>query len=351
MITLITGVPGSGKTLRALAEVKALSEKDSRPVYFSGINELVLSWLEIDPAKWFEAEAGAIIVIDECQTVFRPRGNAAAVPEAVARLETHRHAGHDLFLITQHPMLIDPNIRRLVGRHLHVSRRFGLSRATILEFPSCKDQPLSKMADARRHEWSFPKEAYTWYKSAEVHTHKISLPPKIIILFLIPVVLGLLGWFMYDRWETKIRGVPVQNNGLDANGYPTDPKALEMRRELDRTYKRVDQSSQAPRPKPEESRTVADYQPRVQGLPHTAPVYDELTKPTRVPLPAACVDIRGACKCYTQQGTILAVHKELCLDIVKKGYFVDFDDGQRRRDSAPPPAVQSIPAPLSLAAR
>lgn len=348
MITLITGVPGSGKTLRALAEVKAQSEKDSRPVYYAGINELALSWLEIDPTKWFEAESGAIIVIDECQTVFRPRGNAAAVPEAVARLETHRHAGHDLFLITQHPMLIDPNIRRLVGRHLHVSRRFGLSRATILEFPSCKDQPLSKMADARRHEWAFPKEAYSWYKSAEVHTHKISLPPKIIILFLIPVVLAGIGWFMYNRWEQKISPSKV-----DQKLSPDDPLLRILNEERRKTGQPIyspapDQSSE--RQSAAKVRTVADYQPRVQGLPHTAPVYDELTKPTRVPLPAACVDIRGTCKCYTQQGTILAVHKELCLDIVTKGYFVDFDDGQKRR-SEPMPASQqqSSAVPVSLA--
>lgn len=347
MITLITGVPGSGKTLRALAEVKALAEKDSRPVYYSGINELALSWLEIDPSKWFEAESGAIIVIDECQTVFRPRGNAAAVPEAVARLETHRHAGHDLFLITQHPMLIDPNIRRLVGRHLHVSRRFGLSRATILEFPSCKDQPLSKMADARRHEWAFPKEAYSWYKSAEVHTHKISLPPKFIILLLIPFVLGAIVWFMYDRWEAKIKpaAMPVATpvyGGPPGVVRPVVP-TLEP---LPTTRDYPNQSL-----KSEKSRTVADYNPRVQGLPHTAPVYDDLTKPTRVPLPAACVDIRGACKCYTQQGTILSVHKELCLEIVKKGYFVDFDDGQRRRLESTPVAPQSSAVPVSLAVR
>ncbi|MBK9394254.1 MAG: hypothetical protein IPN40_10335 [Uliginosibacterium sp.] len=37
MITLITGVPGSGKTLRALAEVKALSDKVPGRSIFSGI--------------------------------------------------------------------------------------------------------------------------------------------------------------------------------------------------------------------------------------------------------------------------------------------------------------------------
>ena len=37
MITLITGLPGAGKTLFTIADVMAMAEKDNRQVYFSGI--------------------------------------------------------------------------------------------------------------------------------------------------------------------------------------------------------------------------------------------------------------------------------------------------------------------------
>ena len=79
--------------------------------------------------------------------------------------------------------------------------------------------------------------------------------------------------------------------------------------------------------------------PRVAGLPHTAPKYDELTTPDRVPVPAACIQIGAVssgktprCKCYTQQGTPMDVDYNMCISIAQNGYFRDFDPDGRRQD-------------------
>ena len=127
MLYLRTGLPGTGKTLFALADVKEWADKDKRPVYYSGIKDLkVPGWIELEDAtKWPDLPANAIIIIDEAQRVFRPRHTSSAVPEHVAALETHRHKGVDLVLITQHPKLLDSNVRRLVGVHRHYVRVFG----------------------------------------------------------------------------------------------------------------------------------------------------------------------------------------------------------------------------------
>jgi hypothetical protein len=101
MINLSTGLPGAGKTLFTIAFVKELADKEKRPVFYSGITDLALDWQEIDAEKWMDAPDGALIVIDECQRIFRPRGSAAKVPEYVSALETHRHKGLDLFLISE----------------------------------------------------------------------------------------------------------------------------------------------------------------------------------------------------------------------------------------------------------
>ena len=139
MISLITGQPGAGKTLYALNFVKTRAEKENRPVYYSGISDLKLPWLELDKGEdWHGVPEGSIVVIDECQRVFRPRVNGAAVPEHVSKLETHRHSGIDLVLITQHPMLADNNVRRLVGQHFHVVRAFGTKKATVHEWGEVK---------------------------------------------------------------------------------------------------------------------------------------------------------------------------------------------------------------------
>jgi hypothetical protein len=200
MINLTTGLPGAGKTLFTLVFVKALAEKEGRPVYYSGIKDLILPWTEFDASKWPECPDGSIIVIDECQRIFRPRGSGAKVPEYVSQLETHRHKGFDLFLVTQHPMLIDANVRRLTERHWHVCRRFGLQRTVVFQYESCKDQPLSNTSVAQRLNWSYPKEAFSYYKSAEIHTVQRRIPMRIwMIVAMILLAASSIGYWLNQR--------------------------------------------------------------------------------------------------------------------------------------------------------
>uniref|UniRef100_A0A0S4WPJ0 Zonular occludens toxin n=1 Tax=Ralstonia solanacearum TaxID=305 RepID=A0A0S4WPJ0_RALSL len=97
------------------------------------------------------------------------------------------------------------------------------------------------------------------------------------------------------------------------------------------------------------SEYLASYTPRVPGLQYTAPAYDELTKPSRVPVPAACVQIRGGCECWTQQGTHLETTPQICDQVVKRGFFESFEaNGQMARNQeriqlAPQPVV-ALPA-------
>lgn len=57
---------------------------------------------------------------------------------------------------------------------------------------------------------------------------------------------------------------------------------------------------------------LAQRMPRLPDFPHTAPAYDEVTKPVRAPYPAACITMRGDCRCYTQQGTLLQTAAPAC---------------------------------------
>ena len=309
MIELITGTPGSGKTLYAISQIKAKSEKENRPVYYSGIADLTLSWTEIDPEKWFEAPPNSIVVIDECQKVFRPRSFGGQVPQYVSELETHRHKGIDLVFITQHPMLVDSNIRRLVGRHFHVARRFGTHRASIFEYESCKDQPLTKIESATaRHEWGYPKEVFNYYKSAEVHTVKRRIPTKYYII--LASLLAIIGasWMFVNRFSDRIHGTDqkvtpglVSQNSVQGSAHGSKPDGSPYQYYIDRA-------------------------PRIVGLQHTAPVYDEVVKPIRAAIPVACISSGSRCLCSSQQGTRMDVPKAICMNIVEKGYFVDWQE-------------------------
>lgn len=67
---------------------------------------------------------------------------------------------------------------------------------------------------------------------------------------------------------------------------------------------------------------LEDNRPRIDGLPHTAPVYDDLAKAQQVPAPQACVVMGKQCKCFTDQATPIQMDPDLCQNIVKNGIFL-----------------------------
>lgn len=323
MIIVITGVPGSGKTLFALDYVRNMAKQDDRPVYYSGIAELKLPWIEWEPTKWDEVPPNGIMVIDECQRVFRPRPSGSAVPPYVQALETHRHKGIDLVLITQNPRLLDVNVRALTGKHIHIHRRFGSHTATVMEWPQIKDACATSHADAFKRTWSYPKDVFKLYKSAEVHTHKLQLPRQFWYLIALVLIFVAGVYWVTSRKMTAIKGsepTALTAGPLAFDGQPGQPRGTGP------------------------DRWVPDYRPRIEGLAYTAPAYDQVTKPTRAPLPVACVASGDRCQCYTQQGTRLHTTAQLCRDIVAGGFFLAFDD---RGEAVARPAGGAVPLPAS----
>ncbi|MDR5172277.1 Zonular occludens toxin [Methylobacillus flagellatus] len=312
MITLITGLPGSGKSLFTLKTVKDLADQENRPVFYHGIPELTLDWHKMDKGEdWVDCPKGAIIVIDECQTTFRPRANGAAVPKHVSQLEVHRHDGHDLFLITQHPMLLDGNLRRLVGRHYHVVRFYGFQKSTIHEFQSVRENVKSLKGSIEKH-FVYPKEVFGWYKSADMHTMKRRIPARLVLVVLLPIVFIAVIWFL------------ISTIGGFSDRHGTEPG----KEDGSLLNQPVQQYQPVPTPIKPELTWIEARQERVPGIPYSAPVYDKITEPVTAPVIAACVDFRGQCKCYSQQATPIQTDESLCRQIIRSGVFVDFDPGQ-----------------------
>lgn len=186
MITLITGIPGMGKTALLVSMLMEFEEKAERPIFVMGVNDLLIEHVKCPPvAEWTEQRPdpddptlmldyftfppNAILIIDEAQRLYRPRSSASKVPPYVAALETHRHGGLDIILLTQKPKLVDSNVRELVGRHIHI--RNGLLGRYLFEWPHIADgESRLDRSDAAKRRFKPPKAAFTKYKSAEVHT-------------------------------------------------------------------------------------------------------------------------------------------------------------------------------------
>ncbi len=325
MIYLITGLPGNGKTLYTLWHLRDRAAKENRPVFISGVPDLAIDgWNEIDESqaqRWFELPDGAIIVIDEAQRIFRPRAGRGDPPAHVAQLETHRHKGYDIYLITQHPALIDQNVRRLAGIHRHVQRTFGMQRATIHEWGEVHLDCERRRADSSKTVWKFPKDVYKLYKSAEVHTHKVHMPKQVWYLLGCLAVLAFCLAFVYLRTGSRLKTVepptavpgsvvepPRERNGLIDAGFSRPAEKPPMTRE----------------------EYVASLAPRIAGFPHTSPRYDEVTKPVEAPYPAACVRMAEKCLCYSQQATLMNVDAPTCQTIVERGFFIDWEQRERQ---------------------
>jgi len=327
MITLITGLPGNGKTLFALWLIKTKAEKEKREVFYHNIKDLNLGWTEFDPKTWMDLPHGSIVVIDECQDIFPKQPNGKTLPDYYSELAKHRHKGFDIFLITQHPTLIDNFVRQLVGQHYHSIRTVGMPRSTIYEWSAANPAPqnASSQKSAITMKFAYPKEVYSWYKSAEVHTVKRSVPFKLIlaVLFIISVIAG--GWYALDRYQGRTKRL--------ADGAASNGAAGVVGRDIGGV---VGSAAGAAKtvvdPVADAKAFIFASTPRVAGLPQTAPKYDKLTEPVRVPVPAACIQVgrldgpKGVrCKCYTQQGTPMGIEISMCMEFARNGFFQDFD--------------------------
>lgn len=317
MIYLITGLPGNGKTLYTIAHVRERAKKENRPVFYSGIPDLkIAEWQQIPEGQeqqWFDLPEGAIVVLDESQRIFRPRPGRGEPPKHVSMLETHRHKGLDLYLITQHPSLIDQNVRRLTGTHRHVVRSFGLNRAVIHEWGEVHLDCEKRRADSSKTRFTFPKSVYGLYKSAEVHTHGVQLPKQVFYLLGLLVLLGALFFFLKTRHDERT-AKPEESEQVKQIPVSAAP----------------DVPGLSARTEDEGPLTVAQYvesiTPRVEGFPHTAPRYDEITKPVKAPYPAGCFQFRGKCKCITDQGTPIDMQQHVCTQVLRHGFYKDWQE-------------------------
>lgn len=221
MIELRTGIPGSGKTLSLVQELARLlaswakHPQEARAVFVHNIKDLALPHA-VMPTKdvsignqtrsvpdWDAMPAGSLVIMDECQDMLPPRSTQSTPPAHIAWFNTHRHHGFDIWLVTQHPKLIDGSVRALVGKHVHFRRLFGGSRSATYEWDACSDN-LAGMKNAVIGLYNFPKKAFQWYKSAEVHTKQSFKLPRWLI---IPALGLLFGAFMIPRAYSVLSNV------------------------------------------------------------------------------------------------------------------------------------------------
>lgn len=309
MIELITGTPGSFKTATAVllcakvpgSFVEAAESLNSHGVQyakgdqvprhlFTNIKGLLVEHQFVDDEAmrtWhLWAQAGDVIVFDEAQTLWRQRSVQNKVPDEVAAMETHRHMGVDLVLVTQGPMLIDANIRRLVNKHTHLRRLPG-GMVMHYEWDHC-GQPGSYKTCVSTGLQRAPRKAFPLYRSATLHTRpKTSMP--VGLLAVLAIAVGVSAWQgpqVYDRIFRTATAQPVAK---------TEPKPMPL----------------APATVPTPGAVVA----LPPALPASAPA-SAAAPAVRL---AGCMAVKSACSCFDESGQVVKVEESICLSRLPQG--------------------------------
>lgn len=282
MIKLITAVPGSGKTLSAIALIIEGLEA-GRPV-FTNINGLVKDkfpnphLLADAPDDWRDTPEGSLVIYDEAQQAHLYPSNAQrgkVEDERLTAMETHRHSGHDLVFITQAPTFVHHHIRKLVGEHVHLYRGRGIGGAMRYEWSHTCDSPNDRKEQERATSafWKFPKEHFAYYTSAVMHTHKFKIPYKIVGVFV--VAAAIISFVAYNL---------MANEGLSVLSEPSPAEAL------------------------------AVAQP---ARPAATAIYSWSSSPAATSVSGCMANHdRSKCQCYDDDGKTLTLEHSQCLSIL-----------------------------------
>lgn len=318
-ITLITAVPGGGKTLYAVWYIIKKAVGEGRIIYTAGIPELKLpvislsysqikQWperemIEVDnptgipipdderPTKLKNIAEGSLIVIDEVQFLW-PSSGSKAPAEDISYLTKHRHHGLEIVLITQSPQLVHKNVLAVVDKHLHIRKTWAGRQ--LYEWPEyCATvRAVSSRLSAIKTGYKLPKKAFGLYRSASTHIkQKMTVP---IIVYLFPLILIATGFFFYRSYT----GVMARTSQFSETLKPDEASAQPS-------------DSHLSQKKLTSTETTTTVRPVTLALVSSEVDWSKVS---------ACVSNEKKCICYGKSAERLIVPPETCRKAVTSGW-------------------------------
>lgn len=325
MLYLISGQPGNGKTLRAMALTLEAYEADQELVkagkkeprhFYSNIQGSTLEdnpdafpWMEKMPSHndWTKLEKGSWVVYDEAHSdgatqgleqygrLFPSTGKPGESDDPRIRaMSTSRSSfSIDLVFVTQWPNKIHHQVRTLIGQHIHMNRAMGLQTAGMFTWSRVQVDPYDERAREKSQEeiWHYPKGLYKRYLSSTIHTtsHKFKMPKKAWQALSMLIVACLCGWLVFAKgvpyfqakYKEKAQGSEAQGGGAPRTAAPASSSSVES-----------------------------------IEIPATG-TYTSLSAP-RVPSLIGCVDSDRGCRCWDDEGALIDQSESECRLIVDK---------------------------------
>jgi zona occludens toxin (predicted ATPase) len=321
-IRIITGNPGSGKSLLVVDEIAQLAKLANRPIY-TNITGLVIPGVQAlpDDADWNLLPDRSLVVFDECQDIevadgvkpYAATGSPGMSRDPrLANLRTHRKREFDLWFVSQHPSFIHHDIRKIADEHVHMLRVMGLNRSTRYVFSGSYCPSPEKPEERRRGDkdfWRFPKRSFGLYHSANGHHFKFKMPRKVAMVAVAICCTCALGvYFLAGRV------------GLgETSALVADAQAAE-----------VDQAAAAARP----DLSLGEFDWTHAGT--VRPI-------------AGCAVLTHSCRCWAADGEQLALSEGQCRNVASRPLPLSFarSDQDGGVGGGPPTVTPSLAVPAA----
>lgn len=220
MLKLITGIPGSGKTLFAVSMLKKVVEHnatlpvDEQRNIYCDITGLTIEGIEPPPLDWRQTPPKSLLIYDEAQFQ-KPfqAGRGLSPYQYIQELTIHRKTAHEIWYITQDPKRLHGNILDMVEQHFHLDRPYGAKLANIYQFRGAERNPRSRTAIERAERktlFNYDKRLFDLYQSSEVEDGiKLRLPLKMVLFVLAPFALfGFSAYTWFSDDNKMVKGSP-----------------------------------------------------------------------------------------------------------------------------------------------
>lgn len=383
MIYLISAPPRTGKTLKCMEIIfKHLNDGAFVFTNIIGINipgvftftsstDHPHDWRDLDNFKRHHPELSnksIVVIYDEAhehpafadRNLIQDKKKMADVRDIGISLTLHGHFGFDIYLITQNPRLLAPEVLASISTHYIMRRKFGYDMATIFEFGEAKtafSKHTAKDALVRTF-WKYPKHLYKYYKSSEVHNVKKTFPLKYYFYaFLILCIFaygfmnakktGFFGLFKTEKQTQELvipekDGNKIYNHVIDNK---TEPKTFENDGIdcSDNRNMHYEKCQIIQKKKMDEMNAIVaqnnSYINYVASDPYREQqVQYELSSK---PVFSGCVKYNGKYYAYTQQGTKISGFKDSdCKKLIEDGdrpfnYFANGQTGYSTQNQQP----------------
>ncbi|MHB0992093.1 MAG: zonular occludens toxin domain-containing protein [Burkholderiales bacterium] len=335
MIIFITGAPGLGKTADGLKQLYEheyylaaektiletnIDKRDIKSVVvvgvrdYEGIGEYYPDTL---PDLQVLERPQTVFFIDESGQYWPSRAAGKPKPAVVAHLAVHRHIGQDWIMTAQAPGQVDVEIRRLVGKHVHLLRTNLAVRR--FEAGECRND-LRFTTDETYNRGALDKRVFDTYSSTDVRTSiqekRFRLPKKLVFVLGFIALLAVLAVYFFSKDKMFFHHEKLADSHVSGSA--------------NLPFMSTGKASQPP----EKQGNLFSSVPNHYVLKPPNPQYPEIAKLPR--LIGGCIKSSSRCVCYDRSAQrIDNIGTERCERVVtsRNELLVGYDSQQDQKSS------------------